>query len=324
MTEIPIWAQKGVNPNYLRLRSLPVNWDGIKNLSQAVNDLKGDPIESSDLLDIKPDPSLSFAIPMVASVIARRRNPEIPVIYPTLEQIQQMKPWLRTVSNLAGRIRPNWQVKFDGFVERKGASAIEAATSKVLGYVDQIESLGKDPKSVFINEIALLYVSLATPEEEAGGFFWSIMVEVPIEQKIDDLLSKGGRFDARKYPLLAKLSSISNFPSESTNIPLIAIAGAELMVGIGNFLKNEGYKSLPTAPRPGGWNLGRFFAELFASDKLETVKTNLPEILRLAKEAIPDNPQSVVEKVYEIAENVAILNKLGATDEQIVEYLFAK
>lgn len=339
MAEIPTWAQKEVPLASLRLRSLPINWYGIRRVSEAVNELKNEPIPISDVLEVvRPTRSLDFTIPMVASVIAHRRNSEIPIIYPTAEQVKQLRPLADAASRLIRRFSANWQARFDRFLEGKGEMKVEEATAVVMSYVDKIGEIDvPNPQEVFVEEVEDLYRDVARKEIEDGGFLGMEKVEIPAERKITEVIEgvyyvRGGgfgtRFNTERFPLLSKLVTL--IPSFTVDPGNAGIAGTEVMNGIRQFLVAEGVSALHNVPKPREFNIfdmgtwARVGAEWFFSERLERIKRALPDILKLSKEAIPNNPKAIVEEVYQIAENVVILHTQGKSDREIVDALFTK
>lgn len=340
----PKWSEKEVKIDSINLRELPVNWQALINLGKAINEIKDDDIEREDLTDIKPPASIYPALPMVASVIANKRNPEIPVVLPTQEEVKAMKPYLATVEKFIGRFSENMARKFGGYIERKGAQIVVDIANQVTKFPDVARTI-ENPQQQFLKETTLLYQNLRRSETEEG--FWGETNEVKVEQKISRLLRALNEFrfnnsrpdytprwlNSRDFPLLLKLLPRLNIPSQWTsedNISKASIAGAELMSGLETFLKQQGIKGIGPAPSPREFNLldpdswGRGFAELFAAEKLERVKKGLPNALTQAYQALPQNGPQMADKIYDIAENVCILKVQGHSPDEIAGNIFVK
>lgn len=217
-----------------------------------------------------------------------------------------MKPWLRQVSQLFGRFSGRWQNRFGKFIEKKAETLITDAAGNILKKVDLIEEINH-PKARFVPELADLYRRAAKPEymQDDGfdlGEFLDIFSDklalqrqkrVPIEIKIAELVgalkfartgNQRGWINRTSYPLIARVSEISGFPSSATNEETAGIVGSEIMSGIGKFLKEQGVREIPRTPRPvktfdlfdgntwNGGSMGRSFAETFAWDQVQAVK----------------------------------------------------
>lgn len=347
MPEIPVWAQKEVDPASLRLNSLPIDWKAIKEVGMRANEIRQEPFSAFDFRSLIPERRLWFGVPLVASVVAHHRYPEIPEIPPTEEQIKQYKPWLRTVSNLVGKVNKKWQERFDRSLSSKGMPYVLEQADTIMTRIDNVSQVGSNkPRDRFLREVRRLYVNLATPEE--GGFLG--LGEVAIEDKISELLYDldaakredygGERFDARRYPLLTSLIRLANFPPAAWRMDGVlglengfevrALAGAEITAGVGEYLRQRGERNLPeAAPGPKEFSLdigsiSRAIAENNYQGLLERVKKGLPAVLLAVEAAIPENSGHIVERMYEIARDVTILHTQGMSDEKIVAALFAK
>lgn len=332
------------------IRTIPLNWAAIARLGRSVNELKDEPLhiqEFGPLRDLTEP--LYPVIPMVASVIANRRNPEVTILYPTEEQVKAMRPGLGLASTVIGRFSANWQARFDRFLERKGANKVMGVAEKAFGIIDVVETTHYDqPRQRFIEGLALMYSDLSQPETEAGGFLGLEEVGRPIEHKISQLIEevradqfghgRGRYFNSNRHPFLSKLlvavNSVGiNFPKEPEETffgpnsdQKAATAGSEIMGGIETFLRGNG-RRVPPASRPMKFELFnrdsymRVVAEWFGSDKLERVKAHLPEVLNQTVDCIPENPSAVATRIYEIAEDIVTLKKQDKTDREIAEAL---
>ena len=340
----PKWSEKDVKIDSINLRGLPVNLQALTNLGKAINEIKDDHIERKDLADIRPPVSLYPALPMVASVIASKRNPEIPVVLPTNEEVKAMKPYLVTIEKFIGRFSENLARKFGSYVERRGAQLVVDTANQVVKFAEVARTI-ENPQQQFLKEATLLYQNLQKPETEEG--FWGETNQVKVEQKIYNLLRSlnEARFNnswpsytprwlnSRDFPLLLKLLPRLNLPPQWTsegNISNASIAGAELMSGLETFLKQQGIKGIGPAPQPREFNLldpdswGRGLAEVFAVEKLERVKNGLPNVLTQTYQALPQNGPQMADKIYNIAENVCILKAQGHSPNEIAQNMFSK
>jgi hypothetical protein len=276
---------------------------------------------------------------MVASVIANKRKPEIPVVLPTQAEVKTMKPWLSTVERFIGRFSQNWARKFAGFIESQGQQIVAYYGSRVSEVAEQIKTL-HNPRQQFVTEIAKLYDHLAEPEYRmVADFFGEHQEEVKIEDKIITLLHglkhiRDG-YDHRiytrgDYPFLTTMLPIVKFPPPSLDYDQAGIVGAELMEGIHEFLRQNEISQLISVPRaqevsilnPGSWMRG--IAETFFGDKLEKVKKGLPNILTQAHGVLPTSGPKLADGVYDIAENICILKAQGRSAEEIARHMFVK
>lgn len=340
VTPKPGWAERDVDIRSINVRELPINWQSLTNLGRAINQLKDDQIETSDLADIKPPRAVYSALPMVASVIAHKRNPEIPVVLPTQADIKAMKPWLSTVERFIGRFSENWRQRFGSYIERRGQQVVIDVGSQISSIAEKVKVI-ENPRQQFLKELTNLYGQLAKPEYQASyGFFGEeSQEEILIEEKIKRLIMglryirDGGNhalYTKDQYPLLTTILPIIKFPPDSLDEDTASIAGAELMEGIETFLKQQEISGIIPAPRarevnlldPGSWMRG--LAEWFASEKLERVKASLPNVLTQAYHVLPSSGPQLTKKVYDIAENICVLKAQGTNLDEIARHIFAK
>lgn len=336
----PKWAEREVSLSSINLRGLPIGWQSLTNLGRAINEMKDDPFERRDLADIKPPPEVYPALPMVASVIANKRNPEIPVVLPTQAEVKAIKPWLATVERFIGRFSQNWARKFGGYVERKGQQVVVDVGSRVNSIAEQVRRI-ENPRQQFITELTNFYNHLARPEYETVDDFFGgeHQEQIKIEDKIHNLLlglryvRDGGNhrlYTRDKYPLLTTVLPIIKFPPDTLDDDQASIAGAELMEGIHTFLRQQGATHLMPVPRaqevdlfdPGSWMRG--IAETFFGEKLERVKRSLPNVLTQAHGVLPPSGPQLSDKIYSVAENICVLKAQGRPAEEIARHVFVK
>lgn len=334
------WPQRSVSLDEINIRrEIPIGWEAIAKMGKAINKLKDEPLTSEDLSVLKKPPESAYAgVPMVASIIANKRNPAIPVRLPTDAEVKAIKPWLSDVSWLLGKFSQNWRRAFDRFIERMGADFVVNIGERAYAMVQEMEWI-ENPRQQFVADIAKLYATLAKPEfEESFTLFGGEeRVRIPIEEKIENLLEimklvrDGGTYlwiNKDEYPLLARILPVIKFPPDSLDEGTTSIAGAEMMEGIEKFLKQQGIKNARRAPRPREFNLlnpdtwMRGLAEWFVPEKLARVKNHLPEILTQAKDTLPESGPEFVNKVYTLTENIVIVKHQGEDNREIVESLF--
>lgn len=343
---LPHWAEKKADVNSINLYELPINWQALADLSKGVNQIRDNHVEASDIVGLKPPPEVYPALSMVASVIANKRNSEIPVILPTHADVEAMKPWLAKVDKfIAGFGSENWARKFRSYIEKKGGEAVRDMGMKVSSFADMVGSIN-NPREQFLKELTLVYQHLQKPETRTASTFLFFEDEeiIPIEDKICSFLGnlkyRAGNGvpedefswlnDSEDFPIITKLFPKLKFPPASLDTGTASIAGAELMQGIEIFLKQRGIKGIGPAPSsrelnlfdPGSW--GRGLAEWFASEKLEKVKNGLPLLLTLAHKTLPANGPAFADKIYDIAENICILKEKGHAPEEIASNIFRK
>jgi hypothetical protein len=345
--------EREVSLDSIDLRTIPINWTAVARMGRSINNLKDEPLIMQEFALIRElKEPLYPAIPMVASVTAHQRNPEIPIIYPTEEQVKAMKPSLGFVSFIIGRFSNNWQAKFDRYLKQEGTHKVMGVAEKVFSMVRVLENTQYDhPRERFIDGLEVLYSDLSQSETEQGGFLGLEEVERPIEKKILQLIQEvrsarfrdghGRYFNSDRHPFLSKLLRVANsvginFPSaplptllEPNSDEKAAIAGSEVMGGIEIFLRSNSRQNIPAAPRPMEFDIFNFgsymraAAEIFNYSKLERVKAKLPEVLNQAADCIPEKPSAVAERIYEIAEDIVILKQQGRTDKEIAESLIS-
>lgn len=340
LTPKPDWAEKDVDIRSINVHELPINWQALNNLGRAINQLKDAPFEIKDLSDIKPPSAVYPALPMVASVIAHKRNPEISVALPTQADVKAMKPWLTIVERFIGRLSENWARRFGSYVERRGQQVVMDVGSQISNIAEKVKLI-KDPKQQFLRELTSLYKQLTKTEYQTSHEFFGeeFQEKVSIEEKIKYLIMDlryirdGGNhalYTKDQYPLFTTICPIIKFPPDSLDENTASIAGAELMEGIETFLKQQGISGITPAPKarevnlfdPDSWSRG--LAEWFASEKLERVKAGLPNILTQAYHVLPSNGPQLIKKVYDIAENICILKAQGISPEEIARHIFTK
>lgn len=333
-------ADRKVSLDSINLQLLPIGWPSLTNLCRAINKMKDDPFVGVDLAAIKPPPDVYPALPMVASVIAHKRDPRIPVVLPTQAEVKAIKPWLATVEKFIGRFSQNWAKKFEGYVERKGQQVVVDVGSLISNIADQVRMI-ENPRQQFLTELTNLYNHLAKPEyKTVEDFFGDHQEQVKIEEKIRYLLlglryiREGGDhelYTREQYPLLTTVLPIIKFPPDTLiDDDRASVAGAELMEGIHAFLKQQnvtGLMSVPTAQPvdisdPGSWIRG--LAETFSADKLERVKSELPYVLTQAYGVLPLSGPQLADKIYSVAEGICILKARGKSVEEIAKHIFVK
>jgi len=340
-----------VSLSAIDIRTIPLNWTAVAKLGKSINELKDEPLRIQEFGPLNSLTELLYpAIPMVASIIANRRNPEIPIMYPTDEQVKAMKPGWGLVSDVIGRFSANWQARFNRILERKGSNRVTELAEQAFGIINVLEATHYvQPQKSFIDGLGTMYKDLSQPEMQPGGLFGWDQIEKPIEDKIKQLISEirnarfghssGRYFDSSRHPFLAKLLVNANavginFPSEPTPSLIgpnsdekTAIAGSEVMGGIETFLKRNNRNDIPNAPRPMEFDFFnpdsymRTLAEWYSADKLERVKVKLPEVLGYVVDCIPEDPTAVSIRIYEIAEGIVNLKKQGRSDKEIAEAL---
>jgi len=109
----------------------------------------------------------------------------------------------------------------------------------------------------------------------------------------------------------------------------MSIAAAEMMEGIYVFLQqcNIRVPTPPPAVEPdlfdsSSWMRG--FAEIFYTEKLESIKRALPHILSYAYYILPENGPQFAQEISNLAMTILILKAKGVEDQKIVESLLAR
>ncbi|MFA5877389.1 MAG: hypothetical protein WC880_03420 [Candidatus Paceibacterota bacterium] len=308
------------------IHNLPIHWESLAELGRAIRGLTG---TLTDLTALKPPPDVQEFLPMLASVIAHKNNPEIPVEFPTQEQIKAAKPWMESIQRFLSRFSERAARGLGNYAEREGERVIQNLGGKITAFADFVGTI-ENPQAELLREVALIYKHL---QEDNG---------VPIERRVEQFMRDVQRakshpesYDDRSYflnshnfPILLKGFSKLNVSLASLDAHQAGIAGAEFMKGIETFLRQKGVQGIGLAPRPqefdffdpSTWERG--LAEWFATEKLEQVKEELPSILSSAYEALPTSGKEFKEKIYTIAENIYVLHKNGYSATDIVQGMF--
>ncbi len=336
-TARPAWANKEVDMQSINLYDLPIGWKSLTNLGKEINNMKDEPLDMGDLADIRPPPNVYPALPMVASVIAHTRNPEIPVVLPAQTDVKAMKPWLGTVERFIGRFSQNWARKFGWYVEKRGQRVVEDIGFRICAIADQIGAI-ENPRQRFLTELTDVYNQLAKPEHETvNTFFGDAEEKIAIEDKIHTFLlglrhirdgGDHGLYTKEQFPLLNAIIPIVKFPPDSMDVGEASVAGAELMEGIHTFLRKEGVAETMPVPRPreidifnpSSWMRG--LAETFFVEKLEKVKRTLPDVLVLAHQTLPVSGPQLSDAMYRAAENICVLKAQGRSADEIARHVF--
>ncbi len=334
----PPWTRKQISLDSVDVHGIPIGWGSLAKLGRAIQDLAGDRLSSTDLVALKPPSGVHMFLPMVASVIAHRKNPEIPAALPTQEQIKAARPWLRTLELFLRPFSEKAAFGLGKYVERQGERIVQDIAEKIGGFADFVGTI-QNPREQLLKELTLIYKHLQARQTRQD--FWG-EEEVPIEEKIEWFVNhlKEAKTNPRRYedmshwlnshdfPVLLKVLQKLNFPSDSLDSFKAGVAGAEFMQGIETFLRRQGVSDIGSAPQPRGFDLfdlstwPRGIAEWFAPERLQQVKENLPSVLSLAYETLPTSGSAFRDKIYEIAENICVLHKKGHSLSDIVQSMF--
>ena len=335
-------SQKEVSPESIDIHTLPLNWKALAELGRKLKGFRyviSGQIDGFDFTALAPPPEAQAFIPIIASIVANRRNPEIPAKQPTEEQIRAAQPWLKTVQWFLGRFSEQLARRFGNYIDRKGTQVVNDLAERVIGFAEFAGTI-ENPKQQFLDECERLYQRLAAQKTRSG--FWGEEEEVPIEEKVAQFIRTLQRakqnpraldndsfwLNRRTFPLLIALLEKLNLPIDSVNPSNAGIVGAELMEGIYAFLRGTGIQNLPPPLKarevdifdPSTW--GRGLAEWLYPHIIEHVKRDLPGILSLAHEATPESGPALRDKIYEIAENICTLHKRGVSPEEIAKRMF--
>jgi hypothetical protein len=324
------WIDKKIDPNSINIHNLPIDFDALDELIETLAEITGKPLTENKNTNQTLPPNIQLALPTIASFIANKHNPDIPVLFPTQEEIRAAKPWLSNLEKVLRKLSPKWGDKFGVYIEKKSQQAITKANTYANNLIEQIKTI-KYPKKQFITELTNLYNHLAEPKYETVlGFFEDHQEVTSIEQKIYNLLSdlaniKSGKnhefYTKSQYPFLNIIIPMIKLPPTTSQI---RVAGTEIMEGVYTFLRQQKLPQQIHTPQEfdqGDGTLSRELAETFSGEKLEKVKKYLPKILTLIYKALPTNGQELTDKIYEIAEGICILIAQGKSVEEIVEYL---
>lgn len=334
---LPTWAERTVDLDSINFRGLPIGWQALTNLGRVINEMNDEPSGVKDLAEIKPPPSVYPILPMVASVVANRRNPDIPVTLPTEADIKAIKPWLTTVERFIGKVSKKGARKFGNYVEKRGQRVVTDIGSRISTIAEQVQII-EHPKQQFLTELTNLYNQLASPTYETEeGLFGDYRKQVGIEEKIHTLLlslrhiREGGHhqvYTVDQYPLLNTVIPVIQFPPDALDDEHASVAGAELMDGIRLFLEQRGVANVTSSPKardvnlldPGSWTRG--IAENFFGGKLRKVKRSFPMILSQVYEILPASGPDLSEKIYGMAEDICILTAQGHSADEIAHRTF--
>lgn len=323
--ELPVWAQKEVAPESVDIHSLPLNWESLEELGMAISRLTGTRI---DLTALKPPSDVRAFLPAVASVIANRRNPEIPVEMPTWDQLQEIKPFLATLHRWVGFFSAEAAQGLEKYAERTAKRQIQSAAEKAIDVIEFIGSI-KNPKLEFLWEMTVLYGHL-----HARQNYQNSSEEVPIEEKFASFIvdlrwaqkhpetykDTSYWLNTRDFPLLLKIPEKFGISLGSKSADDMGVAGSEFMQGLEKFLRQKGVTDLGRAPQP-HQSTKRMLAEQFASEDLNRVR-HLPDVLSQIYEALPTSGEELKNKIYEIIENICVLHQRGHSSGEIVKHMF--
>ncbi|MBI3573756.1 hypothetical protein HY090_01780 [Candidatus Kaiserbacteria bacterium] len=339
--EIPAWAQKDIALESLDIHHLPINWETLGPLGRRVRNLghvlTNGRYRGMDLTALKPPEGVQAFLPMLASIVANKRNPEILPEFPTQEQIKTAQPWLKNLERFLGRFSEKAAIGLGKYAERNGERILQDIAEKITGFADYIGTI-ENPKAELLKELTDVYRHLQARQFRQGD--WG-REEVPIEDKIASFmrdlqwLQRHPEADADpeywlnngNFPILIKALKKLNMPMRF-DPEMVGIAGAEFMEGVGTFLRRQGVSGIGPAPRPREFDLfdistwTRGFAEWFQWEKLQTVKEELPSVLSLLYETLPESGPRLKDSIYDIAENICILRKKGHSVGDIAHHMF--
>lgn len=307
------------------IHNLPINWESLAQLGRAIQGVTG---RFTDLAALKPPRGVQEFLPMLASVIAHKNNPEIPVELPTQEQIKAAKPWLESIQRFLSRFSERAARGLGNYAEREGEKIIQDLGEKITDFADFVGTI-ENPQAELLREMALVYRHLqqgtqAPIEAKVEQFFRDLQWAKSHPEAYEDTSQF---LNSRDFPVLLKGLSKLNVSLASFDAHTAGIAGAEFMQGIETFLRRHGVPVNP-APRPTEFDLFDFstwergLAEWFATEKLEQVKEHLPGMLSSAYEALPKSGKELRDQIYVIAENIYALHKRGYSAVEIAQNMF--
>lgn len=314
----------------ISLYGLPIDWSTATNLAEAVNRLKQTPLERSEVTQLKPDVQASDAVVWLASAIAHHYNPEISPIFPSEEEIEAIKPWLGRISHFVGRFSQRWQGRFERFVEGRAEKVITQTADKITHAVDLIGQVDR-PRVRFVPELTGIYRRLSADRFEFVGSIETRVRNLIIDMRVASRGDSKIWLNIETYPLISRALEISKFPPYSLNEEEAAIVGSEIMGGVETFLRNQGVDDIETPPGPVSFDLFdldtwydgaiRGVVEIFAGDRIEAVRKELPNILEQVQRVLPEDGPAAVDSVRALVENILILRKQGVTNAEIVDAL---
>ena len=316
----------------INLRNLPIDWQALASLGHMINRLQDNPYGASGLAAIEPPEDVYPAIAMVASVIANKNNPAIPLSLPSNADIQKIKPFLLTLEKWIEKVSPRLSKKFVQYCEKRGQDMVKGAA---LGLVEIVEIFTpfEKPKEQFVKELTAIYNNLQKPVIQEGIIFDDeLSIEDKIENLFDHLQGESGHkwFNDREFALTTKLTKRLKFPPASLSSGDAGVVGAEFMAGIESFLRQKGIREIKPAPQAKEFDLfdwstwKRGLAEIFVPEKIEKVKKMLPEILMEVERILPESNSEFKKKIYSIAEMICMLNESGVSPETIAKHIFKK
>lgn len=315
-------------PEDVNVFSLPLNWESIRGLGSAASRVTGG-ISAQDFTEIRPPEELYPFLPMVTSVIAHHKYPEVPTKLPTVADIKTIKPWISTVEGFIGRFSPNLAHKFRGYVQSKGQNTVLEIGQKATGVLDTLEQI-PNPQLEFMKEIHWAYHFLSQPSHDSSiedrvGEFVSLLHSA----KYGGYAREGQHWLTPKdFPLLLKLLPQLGIPPDELSERDASIAGAELMEGFEVFLRQHGITDIPRAPRPKEFDFFdpdtwmRGLAEAFAGEKLERVKIHLPNLLANALRAMPTDGPALANSAYSLSKSATDAYYQGVSPREIAKTMF--
>jgi hypothetical protein len=263
--------------------------------------------------------SVAVALPSVASVIAHRKDPEMPVLKLTASDIFDTKRWLQWISTFINFISQGLGKKFDQYIEKKGEKKVTMIGNKIAEGLEVLENI-PDPQEKLKSELAELYEGIASsknPRKELRS----------VLRRLDTLKYGNSQFrkeswikdiTAANYPIIVSALRYSNV-SLGFYINRASLVMPELMKGMEIFLRSHGV-SVKSAPGPQN-TLTRALAEKFVPSKLQQVKTNLPNALTTAMRILPKDGPQFSQKIYGVAENIVSLKREGRNIKNVTRLL---
>lgn len=305
-------ATEAISIESIRLRSIiPLNWSAVYAL-----------IGSEETFSALKPPAAAYPfIHALASVVAHAHDERIAVSQVSVADVKLARPWMGTVSSLINRFSIRLARRFDGAIQNMGVQTVEAIGARIYEVAHVAESID-DPRTEFLSELKQMLLKLE-----------SDYPDISIEDKIGyviagvtDVATRGDSlnqwFNKKDYPLLSAFSPLIQGALKPYDPEDVKLVGAELVQGLDVFLRHEGIQLGDSEHYKASPSVERAIAQFFTPDKLEVLKRKIPSVLRLMKEALPQNGPQFADSIYTVAQNIVALHGQGLPDKEMAEALF--
>ena len=286
-----------------------VNKEALDKIKTSIGRLQGRQ-RLPDLPLILPS-AADFAIPAIASRVASQRYSGVEPIKLSAGDIKNHFIGVTITSLLLGLISKRLKGRFEGYVERKATERIETETKRVVRFIEGLKHI-ENPKEQFLKELSDCYFDLTDPElkETNEGEKWRSILTV-----FNNFALRRSSDEAKeKMPLSTVLLSTAGRPIYLDSSKL-ALASPEILGAIATFLRSHGQEVPQANPKPPPlmWGIG----QLFAGEKLQLLRRELPNMLESFYELLPVNGPAASDILYQYAKKIVDARARGVNERKI-------